>query len=158
MEEAGQTVPPKLAQIAGRSYGGRKRGKMKLLVKWNYLYVCIKKYINIKPCFTVRYSSESDDRKGGYGSGSKRPATSSYSGSSAKRPPPPPGPPRGNPQPLMPGRGGSGARGGHSSSRSSGGGGGGSSGSRYESNSNYNNHSQSQNGKFLRIKNVTSVI
>ncbi|XP_057310897.1 uncharacterized protein LOC130648814 [Hydractinia symbiolongicarpus] len=119
MEEAGQTVPPKLAQMAGRSYGGRRR---------------------------VRYSSESDDRKGGYSSGSKRPASSSYSGSSAKRPPPPPGPPRGNPQPLMSGRGGSGAMGGHSSSRSSGGGGGGSSGSRYESNSNYNNHSQSQNG------------
>lgn len=57
MEEAGQSVPPKLAAIANKSYGGRKR---------------------------MRYSSESDDRKG-YGAGSKRPGNSSYGGSSAKR-------------------------------------------------------------------------
>jgi len=75
MEEAGQTVPPKLASLAGRHYNGRKR---------------------------MRYSSESDDRKGGYSSGSKRPGSSSYGnssygGSSAKRAlpaPAPSGPPR----------------------------------------------------------------
>jgi len=71
MEEAGQTVPPKLSNLAARNYHGRKR---------------------------MRYSSESDDRK--YSSGSKRPGSSSYGsssygGSSAKRAPPAPsGPPR----------------------------------------------------------------
>merc|ERR1711962_1253897 len=55
LEEAQQQVPEKLASLAGRSYGGRRR---------------------------QRYSSESDDRKGGY----KRSSDGGYGGSSAKRP------------------------------------------------------------------------
>jgi len=56
LEEAQQQVPEKLANLAGRSYGGRRR---------------------------QRFSSESDDRKGG---GYKRSSDGGYGGSSAKRP------------------------------------------------------------------------
>lgn len=68
MEEAGQTVPPKLAELGGKSYSGKKR---------------------------MRYSSESDDK--GYGSKRQSSSGYGGSSAKRSAPPPPRGrPPSGH--------------------------------------------------------------